>query len=208
MTHLTFGVQLLRYDPHENKRVGDFALSLLPEAEETINCFQALDYFQTGRAHLLLVSKTPGKAGGAVGVVTLEDVIEEILQEEVVDETDRYESNHTKRRAKRASTAEVMKGIIERNLAARQHGPYPITQTHSASTVHTTGEESWRSRLVDDRASLRSPAVGSYRSGMTERERDRSRTRSPTGERTPLVNGSYQEDGRGMLRPEGYGSGS
>lgn len=27
---------------------------------------------QTGRAHLLLVSRTPGKAGGALGVVTLE----------------------------------------------------------------------------------------------------------------------------------------
>jgi hypothetical protein len=37
-----------------------------------INCFQALDYFQTGRAHLLLVTKTPGTAGGALGVITLE----------------------------------------------------------------------------------------------------------------------------------------
>lgn len=31
---------------------------------------------QTGRAHLLLISSTPGFAGGAIGVVTLEDVIE------------------------------------------------------------------------------------------------------------------------------------
>ena len=27
---------------------------------------------QTGRAHLLLLSKTPGEAGGAIGVLTLE----------------------------------------------------------------------------------------------------------------------------------------
>lgn len=27
---------------------------------------------QTGRAHLLLISNTPGKEGGAIGVVTLE----------------------------------------------------------------------------------------------------------------------------------------
>jgi hypothetical protein len=31
---------------------------------------------QTGRAHLLLISLTPGKAGGAIGVITLEDIIE------------------------------------------------------------------------------------------------------------------------------------
>lgn len=43
--------------------------------------FQALDYFQTGRAHLLLVSETPGLAGGALGVVSLEDIIEEIIGE-------------------------------------------------------------------------------------------------------------------------------
>lgn len=27
---------------------------------------------QTGRAHLLLISRTPGVAGGAIGVITLE----------------------------------------------------------------------------------------------------------------------------------------
>ncbi len=27
---------------------------------------------QTGRAHLLLISSTPGKEGGAIGIVTLE----------------------------------------------------------------------------------------------------------------------------------------
>lgn len=31
---------------------------------------------QTGRAHLLLVSTTPGVAGGALGVITLEGKIE------------------------------------------------------------------------------------------------------------------------------------
>lgn len=30
------------------------------------------DCSQTGRAHLLLISNTPGMAGGAIGVITLE----------------------------------------------------------------------------------------------------------------------------------------
>jgi len=106
--------KLLTYDPSQCWPVSKFLLSILPEARPTINCFQALDYFQTGRAHLLLISNTPGIAGGAIGVITLEDVIEEIISEEIVDETDQFEDNQSKRRAKRMTTAAVMRGIVER----------------------------------------------------------------------------------------------
>ncbi|KAH9022656.1 DUF21-domain-containing protein [Lactarius hengduanensis] len=121
--------KLLIYDPSQCWPVSKFALSILPEAEPTINVFQALDYFQTGRAHLLLISNTPGISGGAIGVITLEgtsqfkyeetapvsitdhtDIIEEIIAEEIVDETDRYEDNKSKRQAKRMTTAAVMRG--------------------------------------------------------------------------------------------------
>ncbi|KAF6741908.1 hypothetical protein DFP72DRAFT_941086 [Ephemerocybe angulata] len=106
--------KLLTYDPSQSLPVSSFPLTILPEALPTINCFQALDYFQTGRAHLLLISKTPGRAGGALGVITLEDIIEEIISEEIVDETDRYEDNRSKRKARRATTATIMRGIVER----------------------------------------------------------------------------------------------
>jgi len=110
--------KLLTYDPSKALPVSSFPLSILPEAHPTINCFQALDYFQTGRAHLLLISHTPGSAGGAIGVITLEDILEEILSEEIVDETDRYEDNQSKRRAKRMTTSAVMRGIVERERRA------------------------------------------------------------------------------------------
>ncbi|KAG2127149.1 uncharacterized protein EDB93DRAFT_1109484 [Suillus bovinus] len=116
--------KLLVYDPARALPVSDFKLSILPEAHPSINCFQALDYFQTGRAHLLLISRTPGTAGGGIGVITLEDIIEfiskvnkvlqEIISEEIVDETDRYEDNQSKKRAKRMTTATIMRGIVER----------------------------------------------------------------------------------------------
>lgn len=106
--------KLLMYDPARELPVSHFPLSILPEALPSINCFQALDYFQTGRAHLLLISRTPGSPGGGIGVITLEDVIEEIISEEIVDETDQYEDNQSKRYAKRMINTTAMRDIVER----------------------------------------------------------------------------------------------
>lgn len=123
--------KLLTYDPSQCWPVSKFTLSILPEAKPTINCFQALDYFQTGRAHLLLISNTPGMAGGAIGVITLEDIIEEIIAEEIVDETDRYEDNQSKRRARRMTTANVMRGIVERERRLDAASPPNIDERSS-----------------------------------------------------------------------------
>ncbi|KAG8913647.1 hypothetical protein FRC01_004447 [Tulasnella sp. 417] len=132
--------KLLLYDPSQPKRVGEFRLTVLPEARPTINCFQALDYFRTGRAHLLLISKTPGQSGGALGIVSLEapspitstyasfrptetmkkDIFEAMISDQIVDETDFYEDQPTKRRAERQSTAAIMRGIVERQNFKRR----------------------------------------------------------------------------------------
>ncbi|KAJ3755457.1 hemolysin [Lentinula raphanica] len=122
--------RLLQYDHLLNLPIRDFPLSVLPEAPPSICCFQALDYFQTGRAHLLLISRTPGIAGGAIGIITLEDIIEEIIAKEIVDETDLYEDNVSKRMARRLATARVMQGIVER----RQRDT-SSTVSSSASTL-------------------------------------------------------------------------
>ncbi|KAJ6471635.1 hypothetical protein C8R47DRAFT_746050 [Mycena vitilis] len=119
--------KLLGYDPALRRPVSSFPLTILPEAHPSINLFQALDYFQIGRAHLLLISETPGKPAGALGVITLEDIIEEILSEEIVDETDRYEDNVTKQCARRLTTPAMIVEHIQRREEPESPAMYERT---------------------------------------------------------------------------------
>ena len=74
---------LITYDPEDGKRVRDFALATLPETRADTSCLDIVNFFQEGKSHMVLVSDFPGENYGALGVVTLEDVIEELIGEYV-----------------------------------------------------------------------------------------------------------------------------
>lgn len=73
----------------------------------------ALNEFKTGKSHMAVVQQIyddgeVDKYYEAIGVVTLEDVIEEVLQVEINDETDTLSDNRRKRRRTDAQVAHLL----------------------------------------------------------------------------------------------------
>ena len=80
--------QLITYDPMDEVCISEFPLKTLPETLPTTSCMNLLNYFQLGKSHMCLISETPGLEQGCIGIVTLEDIMEEMIGEEIQDETE------------------------------------------------------------------------------------------------------------------------
>ncbi len=85
---------LISYDPEDALPIYSFPLATLPETRPDASCLNILNYFQEGKSHMIVLSETPGEPTGALGVVTLEDVIEELIGEEIIDESDVFVDVH------------------------------------------------------------------------------------------------------------------
>ena len=85
---------LITYDPEAASPISSFPLATLPETGPETSCLNILNYFQEGKSHMMVVSNHPGAPEGALGVLTLEDVIEELIGEEIIDESDVYIDVH------------------------------------------------------------------------------------------------------------------
>ncbi|KAI8366231.1 hypothetical protein BD560DRAFT_401039 [Blakeslea trispora] len=79
--------RLITYDPEDALPVQQLPLSALPEIGSDTSCLDILNFFQEGKSHMALVND---ETNTTIGVITLEDVIEELIGEEIIDETDVY----------------------------------------------------------------------------------------------------------------------
>lgn len=112
---------LISYDPEDALPVALFPLATLPETAADTSCLNILNYFQEGKSHMIVVSETPGEPTGAIGVLTLEDVIEELIGEEIVDESDVY---------------------IDINKNIKRKNPGPLAKRNLTSYLHTLFQQS------------------------------------------------------------------
>lgn len=104
---------LITYDPEDALKVHDFALATLPETRPETSCLDIMNFFQEGKSHMVLISDFPGEPYGALGVLTLEDVIEELIGEEIIDESDVFVDVHKAiRRMAPAPKNRVPKGQV------------------------------------------------------------------------------------------------
>jgi hypothetical protein len=78
---------------------------------------------------MVLVSESPGEDYGAIGVVTLEDVIEELIGEEIVDETDVFVD--VSRHLKRMNPAAAFAHHSFHRISSRTFRTHPETGPHS-----------------------------------------------------------------------------
>ncbi|KAG8532736.1 uncharacterized protein KY384_002613 [Bacidia gigantensis] len=125
----------ITYDPEDCKRVSDFALATLPETRAETSCLDIVNFFQEGKSHMVLVSEFPGDDHGALGVVTLEDVIEELIGEEIIDESDVFIDVHKAiRRLAPAPKSRVPKGeFIDQTTDSIADGKEDTTGTDNES---------------------------------------------------------------------------
>ncbi|RAH67235.1 putative DUF21 and CBS domain protein (Mam3) [Aspergillus aculeatinus CBS 121060] len=134
---------LITYDPEDCKRVRDFALATLPETRPETSCLDIVNFFQEGKSHMVLVSEYPGEDRGALGVVTLEDVIEELIGEEIIDESDVFVDVHKAiRRMAPAPKSRVPKGRIVEDppmLPVESGGPLIDIEGESTAEPPTNG---------------------------------------------------------------------
>ena len=111
--------KLIVLDPNERRHVRDVPLRAPLLAHPDAGLLETLNAFQAGRSHMALVTKhasllerawrrNEDVAAGAVrilGIITVEDVLEELIGEEIQDEDD-YAETLTRRELTRGGTAE------------------------------------------------------------------------------------------------------
>jgi len=142
---LLFVKDLILIDPKDAiplntllKLYGRPAVHVFPD----IPLSKMLEMFKSGKSHLAIVHDVNNEGDGdpfyeELGVITLEDIIEEILQDNIVDETDVYVDIHEKQKVLNRKVPDV--SALHGGLRRKLPGSYLSPQELSAVYFHLRG---------------------------------------------------------------------
>ncbi|KAF5669006.1 hypothetical protein FHETE_5098 [Fusarium heterosporum] len=186
---------LITYDPEDRIPVREVPLGAIVETRPETSCLDIINFFQEGKSHMVLVSEFPGSDHGALGVVTLEDVIEELIGEEIVDESDVYVDVH-----------KAIRRLTPAPRARRIHA------TAAAAAAMATKKAPGDSILIDvdehadgphpnvETASFRSNYEGGFHNSAKTAIHMKRRTSDGGIEGTPVVVKASLDEMRSQLR--------
>jgi metal transporter CNNM len=127
---LLFLRDLVMVDPDDRIEVStvtNYYKHQLKKIDEDTKLDDMLEIFKNGAYHLSLVTRQIEIGGGKkeieeVGIITLEDIIEEIICDEIVDETDKYINNKTREKNSKREKMDPEFNNILRNAQNSQTG--------------------------------------------------------------------------------------
>ncbi|KAI8825587.1 uncharacterized protein EV422DRAFT_513435 [Fimicolochytrium jonesii] len=102
-------------------------ITQFPRLKPDTPLLDVLNTFQEGASHMAFV--TDLKGADFVGIVTLEDVVEEIIQEEIVDETDVFASNSDTKPLVRPKTLVKLAGALLKRNSVNNRDTYSATSS-------------------------------------------------------------------------------
>ncbi|CAG8615693.1 3790_t:CDS:10 [Funneliformis mosseae] len=129
---------LIMFNPDDPKPLKDFQINPMPPVEAETPLFDILNTFQEGRSHMAVVVK--GNPPVPIGIVTLEDVLEELIQEEIYDESDARVGLAVKLETgdqlilaskKRRGSSNQHKGKFKSSQQTRRSNTAPASPSHS-----------------------------------------------------------------------------
>ena len=161
--------KLIVLDPNERRHVRDVPLRAPLLAHPDAGLLETLNAFQAGRSHMALVTKHASRlerawrlnedvAAGAVeilGIITVEDVLEELIGEEIQDEDD-YAETLTRKELTRGGTAEESASRAAR-APARVEGVPSVRLAFDERRRRELGVADDATRDVSDCAPVRNP---------------------------------------------------
>eukprot|EP01104_Vermistella_antarctica_P021650 TRINITY_DN994_c0_g1_i2.p1 TRINITY_DN994_c0_g1~~TRINITY_DN994_c0_g1_i2.p1 ORF type:complete len:660 (-),score=148.71 TRINITY_DN994_c0_g1_i2:31-1950(-) len=129
-------VKMIWAEEHaKGKKIADLALRRAPTVGSNMPLYDMLHLFSQGKSHMAIVLDVKDHIT-PVGVITLEDVLEELIQWEIVDETDVYEDVAKQVRVAQAILPDY--GDVSHYSITMMHGEEDTALGHRTLRNNTT----------------------------------------------------------------------